>query len=782
MVLQLLAATEKTGELEVRGEDDSHRGFLGFDRGQLVSARVDDEDGYLALGAIFTILRGDFEFLPQAAVARRDLTGDLEDLLERAIVERDRIAEIRQAIPTDTMRFRLSARAAERAEITLGSQQWRTLLLVDGLRDVVAISRELQMPVLATQLLLAQLVRAGLIDAVAPEAADGARPYRRLPPMQPIGDEAVLRGGISDFPLETVVQLLAETKKTGRLEVRAGRDSSSLGMDDGRLVSAIAGEEEGELALGTAFTAQDGEFHFVPADDAPPANLTGTLDALLDRAAETRDRIATVRSVITNERSRFTLSDRATRNPEIVLTPEQWRVLLGVNGTRDVDGIAEHLRMRRLPVMLVLAELVRGGYVDLLPPAEPAWPAVERRRAPWPAPPPPPPMVVEERIAEEAPVVEVATPTAETEVPLEETPLDREREDEAPFAAIESVAGPAEPAPPPAAWEPPPPIEPTFTEAAAAEATAEAFAATPPEPEETAPTFDPRLAAFGPAPVVEPEPAREPEPAPPPTWETPAWEAPAPAWEQPAPAVEEPRIEEPAPEVDPRLAAFGAPTAQPETPTWEAPAAETPPWQPPSEPMATEEPRAAEPETAEPLIDWGAQAPEIEAPAAAPPSPAVAPEKKKGGLLGGLFGGGAKAAPAPAPTATPIAATRSGQLAAFANELVAAYNSGHYGKGRVEDRMISLLMRADEQADPIDRPLPVTNDRLDVSAIDAGAVADRQGVPYLAVVVRHIYDDAERALGKDKARKGYRDVRDRVFGKDLSLLQSAEVAARVPKV
>jgi len=52
--------------------------------------------------------------------------------------------------------------------------------------------------------------------------------------------------------------------------------------------------------------------------------------------------------------------------------------------------------------------------------------------------------------------------------------------------------------------------------------------------------------------------------------------------------------------------------------------------------------------------------------------------------------------------------------------------------------MISLLMRADEQADPTDRPLPVANDRL--------------------------------------------DVRDRVFGKDLAVLHAAEVAPRLPKV
>lgn len=750
MVLQLLAATEKTGQLEVRSDGEEHRGFLGISGGRLVSAQFEDEDGYLALGAVAAIDRGDFEFLPQDHIERTELSGEIEELLERAAVERERILSIRDAVPSARMRFRLSERATERGEITLAPQQWRALLLIDGKRDVEALAQELQMPRLAAQQLLAALVRAGLVDAVAPPEGvpiEGGAPrgFRGLPPMQPIppttsGEEIVLRGRLPDFPLETIVQLLAETKKTGRLEVRAGRDSSALGMADGQLVSANAGEEEGELGLGLAFTAQEGEFDFVPMDDAPAPNLSGALDPLLDRAAGIRDRIVGIRGLIPNERARFTLSERATRNVEIVLTPEQWGVLLGVNGERDVAGIADHLRMRQLPTMMVLSDLVNGGYVDVMPVDETTWPYVERRKTPWPAAAPspweepPPPPAAEEEVQEEA--VAVAEEEPLVEEPLEETPLDHEPEEDDRFAAIESVVGPAEPAPPPAAWEPPP-VEPGSAEAALAEATAEAFAAGPPEAE----------------PVAEPE-AR-------PAWETPSWETPAPAEEAPA-------------EIDPRLAAFGAPAAQPEAPSWEAPATpawEAPAWQAPAAEAPVAEP---EPEPA-PAVQTEAVTPAIERPT--PVAPPV-PERKKG-LFGGLFGGGAKAASAPP---TPRADTRAGQLASFANELVAAYNSGQYGKGRVEDRMLSLIMRADEQADPIDRALPIVNDRIDVGAIDRDGVPERQAVPYLAVVVRQIYDEAERVLGKDKARRGFRDVRDRLFGKDLALLQAPEVSRRLPKV
>lgn len=792
MVLQLLAATDKTGELEVRTSDEQHRGFLGVSQGRLVSARSEDADGYLALGAVYAIEQGDFEFLPQDRIDRDDLSGDLESLLERAAEERDRVRAIREAIPNDHIRFKLSERATERGQITLEPAQWKALLLVDGQRDVAALAERLEMPRLDTQQLLAELVRAGLVDTVS--AADGAaepsRPYRRLPPMQPIppttsGERVVLRGRIPDFPLETIVQLLAETKKTGRLEVRAGRDASTLGMSDGRLVSAVSGEEEGELGLGAAFTGAEGDFVFVPMNAAPAANLAGELDPLLDRAAAMRDRIVAVRGLIPSERSRFTLSERATSRSEIVLTPEQWRVLLGVNGERDVHAIAEHLRMRRLPAMMVLADLVRGGYVDVLPEVvEPTWPQVERRRSAWSAPVAPaaaPPPIVEEPIVEEPiveeiveepvveePVVEEPPAPVEPEAPLAETPADVEPADDR-LAALTGLFGPPEPAPPPAAWEPPPaevaPSEVSSAEAAAAAATAEAFAATPPP--EAEPEIDPRLAAFG-APPPQPEaPAWEAPPAEPaaPTWETPSWETPTAAPAEPAPAEPE------AQEIDPRLAAFGAAGA----PAWEAPAE---PATPPSTPLYI--PPGPAPEL--PPLEMEApatEAPPPIAPAPAPAAPIAAPpaEKKKG-LFGGMFGGKQAAVAGPTITAT----TRPGQLATFANELVTGYNSGQYGRAKVEDRMLNLIMRVDEQADPIDRPIPVVNDRLDVASIDRDALPERQALPYLAVLVRQIYDDAERALGKDKARRGFREIRDRLFGADLTLLQAPEVGGRLPKV
>jgi len=647
-----------------------------------------------------------------------------------------------------------------------------------------------------------------------------------------------LRGNVQDFPLRSVVDLLGQTKKTGELQVRLGDSVGALGIADGRVVTAVFGEEEPLLALGAIFALEGAEFEFTPWDDAPPANLDGTLSALLKQADEAktraeearrkaeeereaarkkaedeaeaeRQRIAELRTLIPSDDVPFRLSERAVDQGAVTLTSERWRVVLAVNGERDLNAIATMLHLDNIAALTALAALVRDGVIEAAP--RPAAPAYE-------APAPSAPMY-------EAPAYDLSTPSTHAyapETPIEPAPPAFEAETPPPDFT-------SEPAPevPPATqdWITPDQAAPaedwavTPTEAPAPiSEVAPQWDAAPespaPEPEwirpqaaEPTPAMDDRLSAlsgiFGPAPS-EPE-ATPPVEPPTSSWAPPAvgsdhWGTPpepipsAERWTKPAapePATPEtsddpwgtpptsvptqrawsPPPSESAPEKDDWI----APAAPPAPSTWTTPAAaaastSADPWGTPGRADSRSASfRIPEPSTP-PVEEWSAP-------------PAAPPEKKKRGLFG--FGRDKPAPPPVAGTPLPtagIVGSRVGMIAALANALIAEYNNGQYGKTRIDERIANLLMRVDEQADPIDRPLPIVDDRIDVEALEREQLAESQALPYLALLVTTIFADAEKAFGKDRAKKGYKAAQKSVLLGDASVLSSPELAGKLPRV
>jgi hypothetical protein len=580
-----------------------------------------------------------------------------------------------------------------------------------------------------------------------------------------------LRGSTSDFPLESVIGLLAGTSKTGELQVRADGKVGALGFASGRLVAAVMDGEGGENALGAIFSISQAEFEFTPWETAPDANLEGgDLVSLLKRAAEARDRITNIRASIPDDRMRFRLSEKAADQGAVTFTPDRWRALLAVNGERDVAAIAEQLRLGKMQTLGLLVGLVKDGVIEALPPTEqkpveeapPAYREPERSAAPEPEPAPPEPQWSAPPAAEETPAWQAPEPAKE-EPPQatkewtesESPPQPEVREDLQ--AEIEKRMGGfgAAPEPPAPNVDVPPAVDDRLSSLSG--------------------LFAPGPAASAPTPQAAPP---KQEPAPTDWWKAPGGGAPggtpasapsgasgggtpAESWMTAPPASKE------AP------ANAWAPTAKPKEPPananpWGAPEAA------PQAPLESQAPPARMPSRAE---EWAP-------PPSQPAADAAEKEKKKSGGLFGRFRKEETPAPTPIahlPSASPTA-SKTGKLASLSNALLMEFNSGGYGKGKIETRLANLLMRVDEQADPIDRPLPVVDDLIDSAALEREGFDEQQAVPYLATLVRQIYEDAERAFGKDKAKKGYKAAQQQVFGTDVTVLQSPELAGKLPKV
>src|SRR5438270_6499311 len=233
-----------------------------------------------------------------------------------------------------------------------------------------------------------------------------------------------LKGNTREFPLAVLIRLLGETKKTGELSLRAASGEGALGIAEGRVVTAVFGEEPPIPALGEVFEMSEAEFEFTPWDDAPPPNLEGELDDLLRKAKEHREWLASVRQVIPTDRTRFRLSERAAEQGAVTFTSDRWRVVLAVNGQRDVNDIASNLHIDRDNALSILSGLVRDGVLDAAEPTADAAPpapspprAAEVRTAPADVEDAPPPLVRPAPPAPPAaePRAEVAPPPPLTE-------------------------------------------------------------------------------------------------------------------------------------------------------------------------------------------------------------------------------------------------------------------------------------------------------------------------------------------------------------------------------
>lgn len=635
-----------------------------------------------------------------------------------------------------------------------------------------------------------------------------------------------LRGSVQDFPLRAVLDMLAQTKKTGELQLRTRDQLGALGIADGRVVTAVLGEDDPLLALGAIFALDGAEFEFTPWDDAPPANLdAASLDELLGQAADARrqrdeelrraeeareaarkkaeeereaerKRMEEIRTLIPSDDVPLRLSERAVEQGPVTLTSERWRLVLAVNGERDVNGIASMLHQDDNATLTSLAALVRDGVIEVVPgaafaagpalpeaPAEPAPPAFEPAADAFET---APDAISDYAAADSAPAADVPPATADWITPDQAVPAADWSITAEPGAPTSEVAPqwspPAEAAPPAPDWITPEVVEP-------------------------APGFEDRLSAlsgiFGPAPSdTESPPSAEPPvnswvppasasdqwgtpPEPTPTAER--WSAP-PRAEPGTPATSDDPWGAP-PSPTPPQGAWTPPAPAPENDTWVAPP--PPPAAPAQRPWSA--PESTGTSSADP---WGSASafgartdalriPDISAPPVEEwsPPPAAPPEKKKRGLFG--FG---RAKPAPPPVAgqplptAGVVGSRVGMIAALANALIAEYNTGQYGKGRIEERIANLLMRVDEQADPIDRPLPIVDDRIDVESLEREHLADAQALPYLALLVTTIFADAEKTFGKDKAKKGYKAAQKSVMLGDASVLSSPELAGKLPKV
>ena len=237
----------------------------------------------------------------------------------------------------------------------------------------------------------------------------------------------MLKGTLEHFALADVFRLMSWAKKTGKLEVArsAGRGKiffrdgevyyaeSSLSREplgqklirsgsltDGQLMKALdqnaqSGERVGQILVASGWVTAEqlqgalrqqiedavfdllrweiGEFDFQPQVEADiEVQISVSVENLIIEASRRLDELEVIQRKIPNEDARLKMANKPPEGAaEINITPEEWRMLVLVDGNRTIHEIALLVGMDDFGALRGLYGLVSAGLVEVVSDHEP---------------------------------------------------------------------------------------------------------------------------------------------------------------------------------------------------------------------------------------------------------------------------------------------------------------------------------------------------------------------------------------------------------------------------
>jgi hypothetical protein len=180
-----------------------------------------------------------------------------------------------------------------------------------------------------------------------------------------------LQGSLEDFALPDVLALLASTKKTGELHVSGDRGGGRLWLRGGEVVWAEAGDATDAVdCLFELLRVGGGQFRFTADVDPPEEGPPTPVDPLLAEAAARLAEWEAIERVVPSLRTVVRLEPEPPA-AEVVVSAEQWRVLVAVADGGTVSAVARALGTGEFGACRAVAELVGAGLVAVVAGAAP---------------------------------------------------------------------------------------------------------------------------------------------------------------------------------------------------------------------------------------------------------------------------------------------------------------------------------------------------------------------------------------------------------------------------
>jgi hypothetical protein len=179
-----------------------------------------------------------------------------------------------------------------------------------------------------------------------------------------------MQGNLSQISLSDLLLLATGGKKTGVLRLNRGKETVEVFFSEGDILHATCPIGEGEKALLYPVTWSQGTFTLLPNGASPATTIQKSSSDILDEVRAMSREWETILAVIPSGKTVVRIADIGDEQSGPITVPHVgWRVLSKIDGKRNVQEIAEVLRVPYAYTAKVIFNLHRAGLVEIIPPA-----------------------------------------------------------------------------------------------------------------------------------------------------------------------------------------------------------------------------------------------------------------------------------------------------------------------------------------------------------------------------------------------------------------------------
>ncbi|HNB94434.1 MAG TPA: DUF4388 domain-containing protein, partial [Microthrixaceae bacterium] len=179
-----------------------------------------------------------------------------------------------------------------------------------------------------------------------------------------------LQGTIDAFPVVDVLQLLAGSRKTGRLIVEGDRSTAQLFVVDGSATGGgVQGVDDSALVdvVAELLRYREGSFLFEPGSEAPQPQDPEDLPALVDAAGEAMAAWAAIEAVVPSMSHRLSLCSEIS-DEGVHLSAADWPVVVAAGAGSRVGELVSASGASEIETCSSIAALVERGIVAVQAP------------------------------------------------------------------------------------------------------------------------------------------------------------------------------------------------------------------------------------------------------------------------------------------------------------------------------------------------------------------------------------------------------------------------------